>query len=1213
MSSSSISAPDPGSLTMGLVSDKVRALLKQKRKLRSRLRRLESSRDSDPGEIAALRAKFQDMTGVLHELKADEATKAFVLFDKDRSGALSMGEFSALAQRLDPSLALDQIEAQYASMDLDDDARVSLAEFTKWWVAFAPDNVMRTKLKSALLKKYLHSKVSSDKQKTALDALRQTALDLRVRMRDVREGGVTPKAASIVRELFVDLRDDVFALLQEHAPAMATGDEPALDSYFPYFTGLYDTDHISARLQAARPEAIMRKLLQPGHEDPWLENVFFITHRRFLPSTLLLKLIVQRFFSYAVMSVTHGSDSSDSLPDTLVDPSNILPPFLSLPSFEDSDSGSPLASFPPSSSSSGPGGGATTAAAAALGGGPNSPPPTTPETVFPFATLKWSALSLPEAVRFQALLFLYKWMRVSFVDLVAARLPNVVRGFLDSVLSARSSSVSASSPSGKLASRLLELLPEFERRAQAAYQPVEYKVDILASVSPPLLLDPSFISVSGLDDASAAEWARQLTLLDFEAYNRIEPYEFLKHAERPFLTPFLDLFQTRSSWVSSEIMAPSLAEARARVLVKFINIAHCCVAMDNYASAMCILITLSSSLVSSLHATFAYLPLESRTRLHELSELINPTGAFSVYRSAMKRVSPPAVPFLLPYTTILIGTEASYQTHVGPSGELINVTKFGELASTISLALSFQGPAKYALLPHRGLRSYLSSYTPLTDSQLRDRLDVLKPKEVALSSSFPGSGDGGPADPNDVGAAAAASSSSSFFSSMVDALIPDAIKAPDIDPLVSKPDPHVETVYKPAYTPDRDGEVNLNGSSSSSSGGGGPGGSKKIPRPLRPLRTTIMSILDVHPLEIARQMCLLGHKSFSKLTAPDWTSTVVIDGRSRLLPASLPPRTVGAGAGGSLLGTDLVDFPDASSLGKMASSAMMAEFAHLQYIMAWTQSRLLLSSPTLIPPPVLIASSEALPATTLEVALVERLHIMCNLIDVAHGCFLLGNFAGMAAIVLALHTAPIRRLGLTWQALPPFFQHKLAALEDVVAPSASSRTHTLYAQAVSALADGGVVPMIPIHDIHLSRLYLTYRSVRGAEDAFSSHAATTKELAFLDACAAAPYRFHQVKEIVQYILHPDAGHLTQNEAMAAAIKLEPESFVPGPNSGVRMHGERRFDHLSQIRESGYTLSGFIYSSALSAMSSSSHAGAGGEGTSVTNSRMGEGAHTGYRG
>ncbi|KNC47413.1 uncharacterized protein AMSG_03846 [Thecamonas trahens ATCC 50062] len=1060
---------------MGLVSDKVRHLLKEKRRLRSRLRRLEESGATE-AEVASVKAEYQDMTEVVRELKADEARKAFVLFDKDRSGALSLDEFAVLASRLDPDLERSAIEAEFHAMDLNTDGKVSLAEFSRWWVAFAPDNKMRQKLKTALLRKFLHSKVSSDKQKAAVSELRAAASHLRAQVRALGAESLSDKSASVLRSTFASIHQDVLAALDEPAPEMSDA-EPELEVYYPYFgPGVYDNAHINVSINAARPEAILRKLLQPAHVDPHLLRVFLYTHKRYLPSTLLLKAVVQRFLAHTAAGVLDPHHGGATLPPTLVDPNGTL-----------ANRDGPI-----------------------------------------LAGVTWSSLETGEAIRVQALLFLHAWLATAGTDLSEDNLATIVRGFFDSIQSSKSSGVSADAPSARLVGFLSTELDVLETSLASVMLPASYDIDRLAPFfAPPHTTDDNLgNSVAALSDLSAYEWARQLTLLDFEAYTQIKPHEFLKNQAQPALGPFVNSFARRAAWVASEVTTPSLAQDRARAVVTFVDMAHCCAVLDNYASLVCIVSTLLSPPVQ---ATFDLVPAAARARLATLEELVAPLLRFETTADVMSSVAPPAVPYIVPYEARLFNIEATHKTWCDATeSRMVNIRKFTALADVIDTALVFQS-GEYAIRPLYACRSYLARYPVLSHSALRERaaagLSRIQSDGRMLSAGTSG--------------AAAGNASAIVFAA----------------------DPAVENAVKPVFgvmaTPDSP----VSGSS--------------VPKPIRPLRAQITSVLDVHPLELARQLALLTHKQFAKVRAVDWTTTVVRDGRSSLLDPLVTPSLA------TLTFPQLVAFPGATDDESLASPAMGHFLDQLLHIMSWTQSQILLSSPHLVQAGQLIASSEALDSGTIDVVLVERLHSLCYVIDVAHASLLLGNFAGLAAIVLALHTAPIQRLSLTWRGLPSFFKHKLAALEAVIAFSPKSRRYPRYRLALDATHS----PYVPLPSAHLVALFDLYYNVHGDEDAFATHPSTAAELDLLKNAATTPYRLRKLDDVVVCITQPAAGILSQNQAMAAAIKLEPEGHSISSVAKLWASG-RAFEHISQIRDTGYDLSGEVFGAAAGPSASS---------------------------
>lgn len=150
------------------------------------------------------------------------------------------------------------------------------------------------------------------------------------------------------------------------------------------------------------------------------------------------------------------------------------------------------------------------------------------------------------------------------------------------------------------------------------------------------------------------EIARQLTLLEYELYRRVQLPELMNqnwtraaaHELSPNLTTLIAHFNRISQWVQTTILRHIDAKLRARIVTHFIEVAKYLAALQNYDGVMQFMAAFQSASVSRLKKTWAAQSKATLAELTRLKDLLSPQSSFAKLRDALRSANPPAVPYV---------------------------------------------------------------------------------------------------------------------------------------------------------------------------------------------------------------------------------------------------------------------------------------------------------------------------------------------------------------------------------------------------------------------------------------------------------------------------------------------------------------------------------------------------------------------------------------
>ncbi|ELR20503.1 RasGEF domain containing protein [Acanthamoeba castellanii str. Neff] len=186
-------------------------------------------------------------------------------------------------------------------------------------------------------------------------------------------------------------------------------------------------------------------------------------------------------------------------------------------------------------------------------------------------------------------------------------------------------------------------------RAKAQLKQDKVKRAALKREAPKPLV-PRQLQSPSLLDFHPLEVARQLALIDWELFAAIPHQEFIAKAwDSPALSPvsqkWINHYEQGINWVATEIVMTPNPKQRAIVIQRFIEIAECCLSLNNFNGTIQIISALGTHFVVRLKTAWKGVPPKYTAKLRALEELVIPADGYARLKVYMAELSPPLVPY----------------------------------------------------------------------------------------------------------------------------------------------------------------------------------------------------------------------------------------------------------------------------------------------------------------------------------------------------------------------------------------------------------------------------------------------------------------------------------------------------------------------------------------------------------------------------------------
>ncbi|KAG7878067.1 hypothetical protein KL937_004215 [Ogataea polymorpha] len=212
-----------------------------------------------------------------------------------------------------------------------------------------------------------------------------------------------------------------------------------------------------------------------------------------------------------------------------------------------------------------------------------------------------------------------------------------------------------------------------------------------------------------LRDIDSMEFARQITLIQFELFNKIDKFDLLarsyrfsrifKHPEpvgSKSIANFVRNCNVITHFVIYMILRQRDIQARAENIKYFIIVADKLLRLRNYSSMTAIISGLSSTSISRLKKTWVLVPKHLVANFEKMDQLMSIGKNYSEYRSILKFVNEdpePCLPFLGMYLSDLRFLTDGNSDYLHNNRNLVNFGKRLSIYRTIQEVIKFNSKA----------------------------------------------------------------------------------------------------------------------------------------------------------------------------------------------------------------------------------------------------------------------------------------------------------------------------------------------------------------------------------------------------------------------------------------------------------------------------------------------------------------------------------------
>jgi len=228
----------------------------------------------------------------------------------------------------------------------------------------------------------------------------------------------------------------------------------------------------------------------------------------------------------------------------------------------------------------------------------------------------------------------------------------------------------------------------------------------------------------GIFSYSNEDIAQQLTLLDFQLFQKIGPTELLNqawnksdgHIKAPNILHLTSRFNSIAFWVACCILEGPDAKQRAAIMTKFIEIAQYLLQLNNYSTTMAFIAGFNKSSILRLKLTFKELSQRASKKLTLYEKLLTAEKSYHVYRQNLHLSTPPCIPYIGVYLTDLTYMEDGNPNFID---NRINFTKRSLISTLIREIQQYQA-ISYNIKPIKELQQLLEF--PIFSEEMEKRL-----------------------------------------------------------------------------------------------------------------------------------------------------------------------------------------------------------------------------------------------------------------------------------------------------------------------------------------------------------------------------------------------------------------------------------------------------------------------------------------------------------
>ncbi|EPY53906.1 exchange factor Cdc25p-like protein [Schizosaccharomyces cryophilus OY26] len=194
---------------------------------------------------------------------------------------------------------------------------------------------------------------------------------------------------------------------------------------------------------------------------------------------------------------------------------------------------------------------------------------------------------------------------------------------------------------------------------------------------------------------SPKDFAVQVTIIEFDCFKSIPTSEWinkrwLDHRSRSAIRDSINFSNCFTFWIINSILDRKNIKARAFVISYFIQVAYECLAVHNFSTLIATVSALNSAPVYRLRAAYKLVSLEDTNKLKGLQEIVESKRNFVAYRTLIKQIELPCVPFLGVFLSDLTFIDEGNPEIIDGFPHLINFSKRQRISSVVDEICYFQ-------------------------------------------------------------------------------------------------------------------------------------------------------------------------------------------------------------------------------------------------------------------------------------------------------------------------------------------------------------------------------------------------------------------------------------------------------------------------------------------------------------------------------------------
>eukprot|EP01130_Rhizamoeba_saxonica_P003254 TRINITY_DN1390_c0_g1_i1.p1 TRINITY_DN1390_c0_g1~~TRINITY_DN1390_c0_g1_i1.p1 ORF type:complete len:956 (-),score=231.94 TRINITY_DN1390_c0_g1_i1:343-3210(-) len=198
-------------------------------------------------------------------------------------------------------------------------------------------------------------------------------------------------------------------------------------------------------------------------------------------------------------------------------------------------------------------------------------------------------------------------------------------------------------------------------------------------------------------EQNAEEIARQITMIEWEIWNDIKPWECLglawtskdKEDKSPNILRMIERFNYVSGWVATVICTTENLKKRIKVTQKFVQIAEKLAALGNFNGCMEVVSGLNRGACYRMKNTINPVEAKYGRVLEHIRHVTDREKSYANMRHALKSCDPPCMPYLGMYLTDLTFIEEGNEDFI-TEFNLINFFKRRLISETIKAISQYQ-------------------------------------------------------------------------------------------------------------------------------------------------------------------------------------------------------------------------------------------------------------------------------------------------------------------------------------------------------------------------------------------------------------------------------------------------------------------------------------------------------------------------------------------